>query len=146
MASHNDFGFQGEKIAREFLLKKGYRILEKNWRYRKAEIDLIAQKENILAIVEVKTRSSDYYGNPQDFVNSKKIKLLVEAANEYVIKKNLDVEVQFDIIAILGKNESFKMGKDCYDYIFWSCSAYRKFEYFEHFKASYCWLYEIFIK
>lgn len=109
MATHNNFGFQGEEIARKFLIDKGYIVLEKNWRYRKAEIDIIAQKENILAIVEVKTRSSNYYGNPENFVNSKKIKLLVEAANEYVLKKNLDIEVRFDIIAILGKNEKFRI-------------------------------------
>jgi putative endonuclease len=109
MAQHNDFGLQAEKIARDFLTKKEYLILEKNWRYKKAEIDIIAQKENILVIAEVKARSSDYYGNPQDFVHFKKIKLLVEAANEYVIRNNLDVEVRFDIIAILGKNENFKI-------------------------------------
>jgi putative endonuclease len=60
-----------------------------------------------LAVVEVKTRSSDYFGNPQDFVNQKKIKLLVEAINEYVISKNLDVEVRFDIIAILKNKDKF---------------------------------------
>lgn len=109
MADHNNFGIQGEIIARNYLIKEGYKILEKNWRYRKAEIDIIATKNNTLAIVEVKTRSSDYYGNPQDFINEKKIKLLVEAANEYVIKNNLDVEVRFDIIAILGKKENFNI-------------------------------------
>ena len=109
MATHNNFGALGEKIARNFLIKKGYIILEKNWRYRKAEVDIIAQKENILAIIEVKARSSNYYGNPEDFVNSKKIKLLVEATNEYVIRKNLDIEVRFDLITILGKNQNFKI-------------------------------------
>jgi putative endonuclease len=58
-----------------------------------------------LAIVEVKTRSSDYMGNPQDFVSPKKIKMLIEAINEYVVSKDLDVEVRFDIIAII-KNEN----------------------------------------
>ncbi|MEI6866042.1 YraN family protein [Flavicella sp.] len=109
MADHNDFGIQGEIIARNYLVKKEYKILAQNWRYRKAEIDIIAIKKNDLAIVEVKTRSSDYYGKPQDFINTKKIQLLVEAANAYVIKNNLDVEVRFDIIAIIGKNENFKI-------------------------------------
>jgi len=109
MAKHTYVGLKGEKIAGEFLIRKGYRILERNWRYRKAEIDIVAQKGMTLAIVEVKTRSSDYYGNPQDFVNSKKIKLLVEAANAYVLKKNLDIEVRFDIIGILGTKHSFKI-------------------------------------
>ncbi|PKP13007.1 MAG: YraN family protein [Bacteroidetes bacterium HGW-Bacteroidetes-3] len=105
MAKHNELGELGEELAVEELEKNGYEIVERNWRYKKAEIDIIAKKNNILAIVEVKTRSSDYFGDPQDFVNSKKIKMLVEAVNEYVVSKDLDVEVRFDIIAII-KNEN----------------------------------------
>lgn len=105
MATHNDLGELGEELAVEELEKNGYEIVERNWRYKKAEIDIIARKNDVLAIVEVKTRSSDYIGDPQDFVSPKKIKLLVEAVNEYVISKDLDVEVRFDIIAII-KNEN----------------------------------------
>ena len=105
MAKHNELGELGEELAVEELEKKGYEIVERNWRYKKAEIDIIARKNNILAIVEVKTRSSDYFGDPQDFVNSKKIKMLVEAVNKYVVSKDLDIEVRFDIIAII-KNEN----------------------------------------
>lgn len=101
MAIHNELGKKGEALAATYLLKNKYTILEKNWQYLKAEIDIIALKENTLVVVEVKTRSSDFYGNPQDFINQKKIKLLVNAANEYVISRNLNVEVRFDIIAIL---------------------------------------------
>jgi putative endonuclease len=107
MATHNELGTKGEEIAVDFLQKNNYKILEKNWRFKKAEVDIIALKKGILAVVEVKTRSSDYFGNPQDFVNQKKIKLLVEAINEYVISKNLDVEVRFDIIAILKNKDKF---------------------------------------
>jgi putative endonuclease len=107
MATHNELGTKGEEIALDFLQKNNYKILEKNWRFKKAEVDIIALKKGILAVVEVKTRSSDYFGNPQDFVNQKKIKLLVEAINEYVISKNLDVEVRFDIIAILKNKDKF---------------------------------------
>jgi len=107
MAKHNDLGVLGETLAVEFLQKNNYRIVERNWRFRKAEVDVIAQKENVLAVVEVKTRSSDYFGNPQDFVNQKKIKLLTEAINEYVISRDLDVEVRFDIIAITKNKNKF---------------------------------------
>ena len=100
MAEHNELGIKGEKLAIDFLLKNGYKILEKNFRYLKAEVDIIAKKDNVLAAVEVKTRSTDYFGNPQDFVNSKKIKLLLSAIDYYVNEKDLDVEVRFDIIAI----------------------------------------------
>lgn len=104
MAAHNDLGSKGEQIAVDYLIQKNYSILERNWRYKKAEIDIIALLQGTLAIVEVKTRSTDYFGNPQDFVNPKKIKMLTEAVNEYVISNNLDVEVRFDIIAIVTQN------------------------------------------
>ena len=106
MAKHNELGELGENLAVEELEKNGYEIVERNWRYKKAEIDIIARKNEVLAIVEVKTRSSDYFGDPQDFVNTKKIKMLVEAVNEYVNSKDLEVEVRFDIMAIIiNKNK-----------------------------------------
>ena len=107
MAEHNELGKFGEEMAVEFLLKNGYDILETNWTFQKAEVDIIAQKENILAIVEVKTRSSIDFGLPQDFVKPKKIQLLVKAVNEYVISRNLDVDVRFDIIAINKEGKRF---------------------------------------
>ena len=79
MAKHNELGQKGEKIAADFLEKAGYEILERNWVFQKAELDIVAQKENILAIVEVKTRTSADFGLPQDFVKPKKIQLLVKA-------------------------------------------------------------------
>lgn len=100
MAAHNDLGKLGEEMAVAFLQKEGYEILDTNWTFQKAEIDIIAKKENILAIVEVKTRSSIAFGLPQDFVSPKKIQLLVKAVDAYVNNKNLDIEVRFDIIAI----------------------------------------------
>lgn len=104
MATHNDIGKQGEELANEFLRKNGYTILETNYRYRKAEIDLIAQKDQTLAIVEVKTRTSTDFGTPESFVNKKKINLILEATNAYVDEKNLDLEISLDIISvILGK-------------------------------------------
>ena len=109
MAEHNELGDLGEALAIEFLVKKNYRILEKNWRFKKAEVDIIALKNDVLAVVEVKTRSTDFFGNPQDAVNQKKIQLLVSAINEYVISKDLDVEVRFDIIAIVKKQGDFEI-------------------------------------
>ena len=100
MAEHNELGKLGEEMAVEFLEKNGYKILETNWTFQKAEIDIIAQKESTLAIVEVKTRSSIDFGLPQDFVKPKKIQLLVKAVDAYVNGNNLDIEVRFDIIAI----------------------------------------------
>ena len=109
MAEHNELGKIGEELAVEFLQKNGYAILETNWTFQKAEIDIIAQKENTLAVVEVKTRSSIDFGLPQDFVKPKKIQLLVKAVDEYVISNDLDVEVRFDIIAIHKETKNFKI-------------------------------------
>lgn len=106
MAEHNELGKRGEELAADYLRQKGYNIRDVNWTFQKAEIDIIAQKENILAIVEVKTRSSIDFGLPQDFVKTKKIQLLLKAVNEYVISKDLDVEVRFDIIAITAKENA----------------------------------------
>ena len=109
MADHNELGKLGEELAVAFLQKKGYTILETNWTFQKAEIDIIAQKENTLAIVEVKTRSTVDFGLPQDFVKPKKIQLLVKAVNEYVISNDLDVEIRFDIIAVSKNAEAYKI-------------------------------------
>lgn len=109
MAQHNDLGKLGEAMALTYLEKNGYTILETNWTFQKAEIDIIAQKEQILAIVEVKTRSSIDFGLPQDFVKPKKIQLLVKAVNEYVIANDLDCEVRFDIIAVQKLANDFKL-------------------------------------
>ncbi len=101
MADHNDLGKFGEERAVEFLLENNYKILETNWVFQKAEIDIIAQIGDILAVIEVKTRSSI------DFGLQKKIQLLVKAVNEYVISNDLDVTVRFDIIGVQKTPNSF---------------------------------------
>jgi putative endonuclease len=109
MAEHNELGKIGEELAVEFLQQNGYTILETNWTFQKAEVDIIAQKENTLVIVEVKTRSSIDFGLPQDFVKPTKIQLLVKAADAYVVSNDLDVEVRFDIIAVYKEGKGFKI-------------------------------------
>ena len=104
MAYHNELGKLGEQLAVDYLSRNGFAILERNFIYNKAELDIIAQKEEKIIVVEVKTRNSAFFGDPQDFVTKAKIKLMVKAANEYVITNNIDLEVRFDIIAIL-KNQ-----------------------------------------
>jgi len=105
MATHNDTGKKGEELAREFLSKNGYTILETNYRYKKAEIDIIALKDEVLAIIEVKTRTSTDFGAPEIFVNKKKISLILEATNAYVEEKNLDLEISLDIISVVLATE-----------------------------------------
>ncbi|MCF1421792.1 YraN family protein [Mangrovimonas futianensis] len=109
MAKHNELGKKGEQLAVDYLLGKGYSILERNYRFDRAEVDIIARKESVLAIVEVKSRSSTDFGNPQDFVKPKQIKNLVKAVDEYVTENGLDVEVRFDIIAIVKQGSIFDL-------------------------------------
>ncbi|MEC5172847.1 YraN family protein [Chryseobacterium nepalense] len=101
MAQHNDFGKRAEDLAADFLLKNGYKILARNFRYQKAEIDIIAAKDNLIIICEVKARSTDVFNLPQESVNKKKIKLLVSAADYYLQEFNVLNEVRFDIISVL---------------------------------------------
>lgn len=109
MAQHNELGKKGEQLAVDFLWNKGYKIIERNYRFEKAEVDIIAKKGEILAVIEVKTRSSSDFGNPQDFVKPKQIKNLVKAVDEYVNLNNLDVEVRFDIVAIVKENNGYNI-------------------------------------
>lgn len=111
MAEHNDLGKLGEDLAAAHLEENGYSILERNFVIQNAEIDIIAQKDAVLAVVEVKTRSSLDFGSPQDFVKQKKIQLLIKAVNAYINDREKDfqedLEIRFDIIAIHKKGESF---------------------------------------
>jgi len=109
MAKHTELGKKGEQLAVDFLIKNDYAIIERNYRFDKAEVDIIAQKKEILAIIEVKTRSTGAFGNPQDFLKPKQIQRIVKAVNEYVIENRLDVEVRFDIIAIIKEKKEFKI-------------------------------------
>ncbi|WP_303316411.1 YraN family protein [Flavivirga abyssicola] len=109
MAKHNELGKKGEQLAIDFLLKNGYNILERNYRFDKAEVDIIAQQNDTLAIIEVKTRSTTDFGNPQDFVKPKQIQRLVKAVDHYVNANGLDVEVRFDIIAIVKAGKGFNI-------------------------------------
>jgi len=107
MAEHNELGKSGEKDAVNFLRKKGYKILETNFVFEKAEVDIIAKTGETLVVVEVKTRSTPDFGDPQEFVKPAQIKRLVKAVDYYINEKDLDLEVRFDIVAII-KN---KLGK-----------------------------------
>jgi putative endonuclease len=104
VAYHNELGKIGEQLAVDYLSRNGFTILERNFFFDKAELDIIAQKEKKVIVVEVKTRNSAFFGDPQDFVTRTKIQLMVKAANEYVLTNNIDLEVRFDIISII-KNQ-----------------------------------------
>ena len=108
MADHNDFGKLAEELAENFLVEKNYKILAKNYRYLKAEIDIITQFENQIVIVEVKARATDAFMLPQEAINKKKIRLIVSAANEFLETNNIELETRFDVISVLP-NEKGKL-------------------------------------
>ena len=101
MALHNDIGHIGEQRAVELLEKKGYKILERNWRLGHLEVDIIAADKKHIIFVEVKARTSTFAGNPEEAVNLIKRKRLIAAANAYVKYRNEERETRFDIIGIL---------------------------------------------
>jgi len=105
-------GVEGEQIACKYLIQNKYVILAKNWRYRHLEIDIIALKDNVLHIIEVKTRTSLNFERPQDAVTVKKQKFLVTATNAFLETQNFNGEIQFDIISVLLQN-----GKETITYI-----------------------------
>lgn len=101
MAVHNDFGANGEQIARHYLESSGYEILDQNWTFGKAEIDLIAYRDSTLVFAEVKTRRNNNFAEPEDFVSEEKQRLLAYAADEYIHLMDHQHEVRFDIITVL---------------------------------------------
>lgn len=101
MADHNDFGKIAEDMAADYLQKRGYKILARNFRFQKAEIDIIAEKDELIIIVEVKARSTEVFMLPQEAVTKTKIRSIVMAANHYLEEFDKQNEVRFDIISIL---------------------------------------------
>ncbi|NNF19022.1 MAG: YraN family protein [Flavobacteriaceae bacterium] len=106
---NREIGSRAEAKAVQYLKDKGYTILATNYYYRKAEIDIIARKAEVLAIVEVKYRSSDYFDDLVSSVTPKKIRLLVMAADHYIQEQQLDLETRFDIITYLEKGDRTEM-------------------------------------
>ena len=99
-----EVGREGEKLAVKFLRELGYQVLEVNWRAGKHEIDIIARDKNVVVVAEVKSRNSNYFAEPEYNVTRSKQKALIQAANSYVFRKNIQDEVRFDIIAIVINN------------------------------------------
>ena len=100
MATHIDFGKLGEQLAEGFLIRKGYTILHRNWRHSHYEIDIVALKNDLPHFVEVKTRSSKHFGEPEESVTKKKIRFLLQAADEFLFQNQQYKNFQIDILSI----------------------------------------------
>ena len=116
MAFHNELGKQGEDIACEFLRKQGFLILERNWTWYKAEIDIIATFNDQLIIAEVKTRSKYQHALPDDMLTNKKLRLIYGATDRYVELKNITWEVRYDLVTVIfhGDTWSIEHVKDAF--------------------------------
>ena len=109
MAKHNELGKRGELIARTFLEAKGFEILETNWRHEKDEIDIIAIEHDELVVVEVKTRSTAYFGDPSEAVGKAKEEFIIRAAEAYIEIHDLNMDTRFDIISIITNSNEEKI-------------------------------------
>lgn len=106
MAAHNELGKEGEDAACNYLQEKGYKIVERNWRFHKYEIDIIAENEDFIIFLEVKTRTSTLWGNPEDFISKGQIKRIVAAADFYLREYDIKKDARFDVIsATLNKGK-----------------------------------------
>lgn len=108
MAQHNQLGKWGEEYAANYLLGKGYDILERDWRIGHRDIDIIARSPegDTVVFVEVKTRTNDVVTDPRDAVDLRKIRSIGWAANAYVKQRNVIDLLRFDIISIVGSNDA----------------------------------------
>ena len=109
MNNNQHLGKTGEKLSVDFLIGKGFKILNRNWRYKKAEIDIIVSKKDILIFIEVKTRKSEYFSSPEESITPKKIDLYQEAAEAYLEQHKLENEVRFDVISIIHTENKTKI-------------------------------------
>ena len=100
MTDKIETGGMGEKLAAEFLRGKGFKVVATNYRFRKAEIDLIVQREDWLIFVEVKTRNSNAYGEPETFVDALQRRLIYDAAEEYIYTTDWQGNIRFDIVSV----------------------------------------------
>ncbi|PQJ11332.1 YraN family protein [Flavipsychrobacter stenotrophus] len=106
MSKHSEIGIKGEQLAEEFLLNKGYSILNRNWRSGRKEVDIVAFIDNTVVIVEVKTRSATVFGFPEEAVNLRKQRHLRVAAESYLLENPRYINIRFDIVSIVIKGGS----------------------------------------
>ena len=114
MAAHNEFGLEGEDKAVNYLIKEGYLILDRNWKSGRKELDIVAQKDGTLVVVEVKSRKSAKYGSPEDAVTPTKIRNTILAADAYIRYNRIDLPVRFDIISIVSNSDVINLIEDAF--------------------------------
>ena len=102
-----EIGNHGEDITLKYLLERGYELLERNYRYRRNEIDIIVKKNSTICFVEVKKRKSQKFGYPENFVSEGQKQRIHEAAENFIIEKNWEGNIRFDISAVTGDHVEY---------------------------------------
>ena len=102
MAAHNELGKWGEDLAADYLQRKGYTIIERDWKSGRRDLDIVAKNGDVIVFVEVKTRRNSLYGQPEEAVDYRKLQSLQQAINHYIKFRHISQEVRFDIISIVG--------------------------------------------
>lgn len=109
MALHNQLGKCGEEYAAEYLMSRGYIIRDVNWVSGKHELDIVGFHDDMMVVVEVKTRSNADWAYPEEAITDKKIRNMLHATDAYIRMNDLDVDVRFDVISIVGKEPPFEI-------------------------------------
>jgi putative endonuclease len=109
MSTSQELGIKGEELATGYLSKNGYRILARNWKCGRLEIDIIAENDEFIVFVEVKTRSADPLDPPVNAITREKQKGLVWAADAYIKRYGINKESRFDVITLIEKGEDFEI-------------------------------------
>ena len=109
MAESHNLGKEGEDQAVEYLEKAGYKILRRNWKSGKLELDIIAENKDFIVFAEVKTRSEDFLEDPRTAITREKQRSIIYAADSYLKWNYVDKESRFDVITVIKKNESFQI-------------------------------------
>ena len=109
MKSTKEIGLKGEVFAKDYFIKCGYKVLEQNWAFKKCEVDLIVQLENIICFVEVKTRKDSFIIDPILSVSLSQQSRIINCANQYIIQHSIEEEIRFDIIGIVDNKGEFEL-------------------------------------
>ncbi|MCE5179370.1 MAG: YraN family protein [Proteiniphilum sp.] len=109
MADHNELGWKGEEAAVNYLTSKGHRIVARNWRFQGYEVDIISEDGAYIVFVEVKTRTSTAWGNPEDFIGKQRMRRMIQAAGIYLKMNCIDKPARFDIVAVIGERQQFEL-------------------------------------
>ena len=109
MAEHNIIGKYGEEIARDYLKRKGYKIIAQNYKTKRGEVDIIATHKKVLVFIEVRTKQHEWFGTPEDSIGTQKIRKLTWNARAYVARMRHEGFYRLDAVCVIIRNDGFQL-------------------------------------